>query len=705
MLKIQQHRPLLQRSILALCVSAGLGVGLSLMPFALAHAASPHSSQHESARQKRVIIFVWDGLRPDSVTATLTPNLARLQNEQGVHFTDHHSVYPTFTMMNAAALATGSYPGHHGFFGNTEYQPGVTGKNAKGKPVDFSQPFFTEDYQVLRDLDAFYMGRDNADLFLVSTLFQQAHRAGLKTAVVGKSGPAFLQDYKEDGSRGVILDENLAFPLNFAQRLQKEGYALPANIVNAYPSGSIVLTKNNGDPTASTKAMTLADKTTSDPRTALPSPHNAKNEYMMNIYLNSILPQNRPDLSLVWFRNPDSTEHTYGPGTPSYQNALASQDKLLGELLAKLDALHERQDTDLIVVSDHAHSTVAGNPKDFPLRALTGTANGQGDIDYQKTTDAAHGYAVSGDVRTADLLTRAGFPHVYDGNGCLYDPILSGILPDGKPLYPTQTDKTGSVCGVAGMKYTFASYLVPKDVPQDAVIIAANGGSDYLYVPNHDPKKVAALVKALQSRIQYGAVFVHSRYGNIPGTLSLKTIFNELPSHGKRQSPPNPDIIVSFDFDASAITAANHDVPGTEYESAQVNRGMHGSFSPRDVHNTLIAVGPDFRKGFRDELPTGNVDVAPTAAYLLGIDMPQAQGRVIHEALVHGGAASRYQVAEQATHSSVVKNLPLCQVTDLQCSSPVTGSYQFTLHRKVLMDTRTKQQYVYLDQAKAVRHP
>jgi len=356
MLKFQQQHPLLQRSTLALCISFCLGLSTSFIPVSVAHAAPTHQ---QATMQKRVIIFVWDGLRPDSVTATLTPNLARLQNEQGVHFTDHHSVYPTFTMMNAAALATGSYPGHHGFFGNTEYQPGVTGKNAKGKPVDFNQPFFTEDYQVLRDLDAFYMGRDNADLFLVSTLFQQAHKAGLTTAVVGKSGPAFLQDYKEDGSRGVILDENLAFPLNFAQRLQKEGYPLPANIVNAYPAGTVSLAKDNGDPTASTKAMTLADKATSDPRTSLPSPHNAKNEYMMSIYLNSILPQNKPDLSLVWFRNPDSTEHTYGPGTPSYQNALANQDKLLGELLAKLDALKLRQDTDVIVVSDHAHSTVA----------------------------------------------------------------------------------------------------------------------------------------------------------------------------------------------------------------------------------------------------------------------------------------------------------------------------------------------------------
>ena len=49
-------------------------------------------------------------------------------------------------------------------------------------------------------------------------------------------------------------------------------------------------------------------------------------------------------------------------------------------------------------------------------------------------------------------------------------------------------------------------------------------------------------------------------------------------------------------------------------------RGMHGSFSPIDVHNTLIAYGPDFREGMRDTLPTGNVDVAPTIASILGLE-------------------------------------------------------------------------------------
>ena len=60
----------------------------------------------QAPEQRKIIIFVWDGLRPDSVNPADTPNLHALR-EAGVEFTDNHSTYPTFTMMNAASFATG----------------------------------------------------------------------------------------------------------------------------------------------------------------------------------------------------------------------------------------------------------------------------------------------------------------------------------------------------------------------------------------------------------------------------------------------------------------------------------------------------------------------------------------------------------------------------------------------------------------------
>ena len=128
-------------------------------------------------------------------------------------------------MMNAAAIATGAYPATHGFYGNTVFWPGPAGAGAEGQTLEFHRPVFTEDYGVLRALDEHSRANGSA-LLRVETLFEAAHAAGLKTAAIGKSGPAFIQDYRQDEALGVVLDENMAFPLSFARGLQASGFSL-----------------------------------------------------------------------------------------------------------------------------------------------------------------------------------------------------------------------------------------------------------------------------------------------------------------------------------------------------------------------------------------------------------------------------------------------------------------------------------------------
>jgi len=63
-------------------------------------------------------------------------------------------------------------------------------------------------------------------------------------------------------------------------------------------------------------------------------------------------------------------------------------------------------------------------------------------------------------------------------------------------------------------------------------------------------------------------------------------------------------------------------------------RGTHASLSPFDLHNTLIAAGPDFKRGFASESPSGNVDVAPTVLAILNVPPPSSMdGRVLTEAM------------------------------------------------------------------------
>jgi arylsulfatase A-like enzyme len=655
-----------------------------------------------------VIVFVWDGLRPDSVSVDATPNLAALRDSNGVNFTDQHAVYPSFTMMNAAAFATGAYPGHHGFYGNTEYQPGPSGSNADGKTIDFAQPVFTEDHGVLQALDRFYQAQGSRGLLAVDTLFQAAHAAGLHTAAIGKIGPAFLQDHRPDEALSVVLDENVAAPFDFAQALQANGFALPANSVRYPYSGAqaLSLAPNNGKPSApmSERLIRLKDGATPDPRSALGSVHNAANAYLMGAYLDFILPKKDPDLSVIWLRDPDSTEHQFGPGSANYADALRDQDALLGKLEAKLSELGLRAGTDLIVVSDHGHSTVAGDPEAFPLRALRGEPDGHGEVGAPDL----NGYSVSGEVRTADLLTRAGFKHVYDGGGCVLDPVLSGLRKDGSPVYPTRVDATGKCLGKAvgatgkpqapPTRYSLPSFRVETPLPNDAIIVAANGGSEYLYVLDQSLARVRALVLALQERTAYGAIFVRSSYGAIAGTLPLSAIQAE----GARGTPPTPDLIVSFAWDESAIAGGSTGLPGTEYASAQRYRGMHGSFSPRDVHNTLLAVGPHFKVGFSDTLPTGNVDLAPTIAVLLGLHFEAPDGRVLSEALV--GRGLDYSVESDERHSDSVHLRRTCRPDDPSCLHPAApATYSITLHQRRLTVRDTKQSYTYFDRASVSR--
>lgn len=633
-----------------------------------------------AAQERKIIIFVWDGLRPDSINPTDTPNLHALR-EAGVDFTDNHSTYPTFTMMNAASFATGGFPGSTGYYGNTLWEPGTEGKDSADAKVDFQQPVFTEDYAILEDLTRYLKG----DLLLIDTLFEAAHKAGMVTATVGKSGAAFIQDYKRGG---LLLDEKTVLPLSFAKELQAAGIRLPATTAKTYPSDELTLAPDNGNPTEFKAPKRLKDGITYDPTDTSGSPYKAALHYMADVYVDYILPKKSPRLSVLWVRDPDTSQHVYGVGSPNARDALRSNDVMLGQLRARLKQIGEEATTDVIVVSDHGHSNVAGSSKLFPLRAIEAGAVGAAD---------PNGYSVSGLVRLAELMHRAGFT-VFDGIGCTYLPVALGIKADGTPVYPVETDADGKLCGKEGEKYNIGPHKVPANVPPNALVIAVNGGSDYIYAPDHDAATVRKAVEFLQTRSEVGAIFVGSRYGDIPGTLPLNLIRVE------NTTGRNPDLVVSYDYDADAVVGG---VKGTEYSGSLLNnpyRGMHGSFSPIDVHNTLIAYGPDFREGFKDPLPTGNVDVAPTVASILGLSLPRADGRPLLEALRNGPSPGDYQVAPgtlrpKTAVSGIATKLP----TDPNGRDidPDRKEYTIELHTKAL--SYQGKTYTYFDSAKAVR--
>jgi arylsulfatase A-like enzyme len=406
--------------------------------------------------------------------------------------------------------------------------------------------------------------------------------------------------------------------------------------------------------------------------------------YLTDVFVNYILPNEKPDLTVFWSKEPDATNHAYGPGTYNSVDATKMNDEILGRVIDKIRQLGWERSTDIIITQDHNHSTVSGDLGQFPLRGI---------VDGDVGSPDPSGYSVSGFVRTAELLTRDGLK-ADDGAGCRDVPILSGVLSDGAHLNPRQEDADGRVCGKP-QRYTSPSYMIPKPLPAGAIVVAANAGSDYLFVPDGDDNTVKAAVASLQSRMQFGAIFVSDKYGEVAGTLPMSLIKTETSAGGRA-----PDIIVSFSFDENAAVAGRS---GITYASSVNRRGDHGGFSPTDTHISMMARGPDFKPGLSDPLPTANVDIAPTVARILDLSMPDVQGRVLEEALEGGARVTEYTVAGKTYRSSTRTGLTVKLPTDRdgRAIDPNLTTYSVELRTKVL--TRAGTSYVYFDQAKAIR--
>ena len=151
-----------------------------------------------------------------------------------------------------------------------------------------------------------------------------------------------------------------------------------------------------------------------------------------------------------------------------------------------------------------------------------------------------------------------------------------------------------------------------------------------------DAARVGAIVAMLQRQPEVGAIFTRPKPGGgaegiVPGTLSFDVV--------RWNHPRSAAILVSANWNADANEAG---YPGKTTDSGVAG---HGTSSPFDVHATLIAAGPDIREHVVSDVPTSNVDLAPTLLRLLGLTVPASMtGRVIDEAL-RGGPGGRARAA------------------------------------------------------------
>ena len=230
---------------------------------------------------------------------------------------------------------------------------------------------------------------------------------------------------------------------------------------------------------------------------------------------------------------------------------------------------------------------------------------------------------------------------------------------------------TGAV-NIAALLKPFAGTM-PDGSPR---IVTGEGA---VYVRDHDRPTIRQIVALLQKTPGIGAIFTPAEkpgalMGSVEGTFAF-----EAARWGHERSA---DILYSPDW---TNDRNEYGVAGT---SASNGVAGHGSSSPFEIHNTLMAAGPDIRQGDVIPTPSGNVDLAPTFLRLLGIAVPPSmQGRVLQEGLRSGPAApSRLTV----------------QTAELVAAASDT-SYSQTAVFSILRTTRGGGTYRYLDYTKVTR--
>lgn len=261
------------------------------------------------AENRHVIVVVWDGMRPDFVSAETTPHLWRLA-QRGVIFAHHHPVFLSATEVNGTALATGAYPSRSFVIANTDYRPAI----------DAQKSVAIEDPATVAKGDAVSGGH-----YIGSpTVAELLHAHGERTAIAGTKQIALLHD------RAPRSLSTANSPVVF------EGETLPADL-------AAQLTTTYGAFPATAKTQ---DKT-------------ARDAWTTQVLIGSLWRDGVPPYSLLWLGEPDASQHATGPGSPQSLASITQSDNQLGLIVADLEKRGLLTTTDIFVVSDHAFSTIA----------------------------------------------------------------------------------------------------------------------------------------------------------------------------------------------------------------------------------------------------------------------------------------------------------------------------------------------------------
>src|SRR5439155_77558 len=261
------------------------------------------SGAQPANQSRRVVVVVWDGMRPDFVSEQNTPALWKLSRE-GVIFRNHHAVYPSATMVNGTALVTGVYPGKNGIIANHVYRPDIDPRHA----ID------VEVASVVEKGDELSGGKYVA----APTIAELVQRAGARSVVAAAKTVGLLLDRQIRGRRdigGSSTQDSISLP-----DVRRQGDAAIQNSVTLFAGQSL--------PSAALAPITEA-------LGPGPSAHLQNDFWTTKALINVLWKNGLPPFSILWLGEPDLTQHETAPGAPAA--LVATVTRRLVELLQHSD--------------------------------------------------------------------------------------------------------------------------------------------------------------------------------------------------------------------------------------------------------------------------------------------------------------------------------------------------------------------------------
>jgi len=387
---------------------------------------------HQAAaagKAARVVLIVWDGMRPDFVSPENTPALCELARD-GVTFLHHHPVFVSSTEVNATALATGVYPGQNGIIGNNDFRPAIDPL----KPIEMAA------LQAVRKGDEI-LPRHYIEYPTVAEILR-AH--GLRTAVAGTKPVALLHDRarRTEGDVNVNVFAGETLPDDLKDKLY--------SALGRFP-------------------LAGANKI-------------AQDQWTTSVLTGQLWKDGLPAYSLLWLAEPDFSQHRAAPGSPAAIAAIQNSDRQLARVLDALKEKNARDTTDVIVVSDHGFSTISENV-DVAMslnaggfrayRAVPPDGAREGDVMFVCNWGCVFCYVTGGDQQRIEKLV-----HSLQAQPCVGVLFSKGPVEGTFPLADAHLDSGAPPDVVAVMRWKADAnqYGAPGLIYSDTKSYLAGGG-------------------------------------------------------------------------------------------------------------------------------------------------------------------------------------------------------------------------------------